>query len=184
MAEYVICYGYAVNSDKLPMVLKNKPPKLAGCLNLPGGKIENGETIVEAAVRELYEETGLEELQTYDDSIYYPSEHYGTIECDEYLVHCVKIPVVYQELKPKSNETEQFAWHSCKEVLSNSLLMPNLRLIIPMVLSGCKNWTIYDKGDNWRTSKQHEIELSLSGCRTISVTVTGMAAFKRGPNEH
>ena len=41
------------------LVEKQRPAWQVGRYNLPGGKIEEDETIHEAAIRELYEETGI-----------------------------------------------------------------------------------------------------------------------------
>lgn len=41
------------------MVRKARPPWQAGKLNLPGGKLQDGETYHAALVREFQEETGL-----------------------------------------------------------------------------------------------------------------------------
>lgn len=47
-----------VRHGRILMVRRRNPPN-AGRLALPGGKIEPGESLQEAAVRELYEETGV-----------------------------------------------------------------------------------------------------------------------------
>lgn len=47
------------NSGKILLIKRAKPPYV-GLLSMPGGKIEFGEHVVEAALRETMEETGLE----------------------------------------------------------------------------------------------------------------------------
>ena len=48
-----------IRGDTVLLVERAKPPRV-GLWSLPGGHIEPGETSVEAAIRELLEETGLE----------------------------------------------------------------------------------------------------------------------------
>ncbi len=55
----VVVGAIVVEDDHLLLVLRGRPPA-AGTWALPGGRIEGGETAVEAVVRELVEETGLE----------------------------------------------------------------------------------------------------------------------------
>jgi len=47
-----------IRGDHILMVRRRNPPS-AGLLALPGGKIEAGETLLQAAARELMEETGV-----------------------------------------------------------------------------------------------------------------------------
>jgi 8-oxo-dGTP diphosphatase len=58
--QYVI--GFAFNSDfsKVALIRKNKPVWQKGCLNGIGGKIEEGETPIDAQEREFKEEAGIE----------------------------------------------------------------------------------------------------------------------------
>ena len=48
-----------VDSDQLLMIRRGRGPA-AGEWSVPGGRVEAGETLAEAVVRELLEETGLE----------------------------------------------------------------------------------------------------------------------------
>ena len=55
-----VCVGaIAIDSDRLLMIRRGHGPA-AGEWSVPGGRVEHGETLAEAVVREVGEETGLE----------------------------------------------------------------------------------------------------------------------------
>lgn len=58
MQGFNVIMVYSRKLDKLLMCERNKHP-YKGLLNLVGGKIEEGETGLEGAYRELFEETGI-----------------------------------------------------------------------------------------------------------------------------
>ncbi|HEY2331439.1 MAG TPA: NUDIX hydrolase [Acidimicrobiales bacterium] len=60
MNRPVVCVGaVAVDDDRLLLIRRGRAPG-AGRWSVPGGRVEPGETLAEAVVRELAEETGLE----------------------------------------------------------------------------------------------------------------------------
>lgn len=50
---------FIMDNNKVVAIKYKEPNKLAGWYDIPGGKIEEGETPVQAAIREVREETGL-----------------------------------------------------------------------------------------------------------------------------
>lgn len=59
-AQPQVCVGaIAVDDDRLLMIRRGQGPG-AGEWSIPGGRVAAGETMVEAVVRELIEETGIE----------------------------------------------------------------------------------------------------------------------------
>ena len=59
-ARPILAVSIAVFRQGLALVGRRARPPLKGCYSLPGGVVEVGETLVEAALRELYEEVGVE----------------------------------------------------------------------------------------------------------------------------
>lgn len=66
------CHAVVTDGRRVLLVLRGHPP-FAGWWGLPGGAIEPGETVAEALVREVREETGIEvepeRLLAYKDAI-------------------------------------------------------------------------------------------------------------------
>jgi 8-oxo-dGTP pyrophosphatase MutT (NUDIX family) len=167
--QYVLIYAPSENNT-LPMVLKDRPEELKGMLNMPGGKIEEGEVVIEAARRELQEETGLTPRNI--------PVLMGRILGSKSEIHVIKIEVHEEPLRPREDETEVFSWHNRVSVCMHPKLMPNLRLVIPLCVSGATGWTVKDWDGNWR-SFTHQVVLSLDkeNPQAIQVNMPGVAFF-------
>jgi 8-oxo-dGTP diphosphatase len=60
MVNQIVVAGAIVDGSTLLIAQRLRPPELAGCWELPGGKVADGETEPEALARELAEELGVE----------------------------------------------------------------------------------------------------------------------------
>ncbi|GAA2480726.1 (deoxy)nucleoside triphosphate pyrophosphohydrolase [Streptomyces gobitricini] len=60
MTDRVVVAGAVFDEGRLLAARRSAPPELAGRWELPGGKLEPGETAEQALVRELREELGVE----------------------------------------------------------------------------------------------------------------------------
>ncbi len=56
----LVCVGAIVVYDGCLLLVRRGHGPAAGKWSVPGGRVESGELLAEAVVRELYEETGLE----------------------------------------------------------------------------------------------------------------------------
>jgi 8-oxo-dGTP diphosphatase len=60
MSTLVVVAGALVEDGALLVAQRARPPELAGCWELPGGKVAAGETDAQALTRELREELGVD----------------------------------------------------------------------------------------------------------------------------
>jgi 8-oxo-dGTP diphosphatase len=148
MTSYVLIFCTSQCKDDVLLVLKDKPAWQVGLLNLPGGKIENGETPVEAATRELKEETGYEPLTEI--------RKMGIIQDGSNRIFCMKA-VVSNEIGPRPNESETqlVAWYKWIQVKDDKRLIPNLKVIVPLIQNSVSDWVIGDTYRSHNKSRYH-----------------------------
>jgi 8-oxo-dGTP pyrophosphatase MutT (NUDIX family) len=137
IAEYVLilCSRYHATKEQYQVlvVLKNRPEWQAGKYNLIGGKVEDELPDV-AAKRELFEEAGLKASKmVLMGTLHGETEKEGVVQSN--IIYCFKALLEdgYAALEPRPEETEPVFWMSMEDVLNNKRLMPNLRVIIPMM---------------------------------------------------
>lgn len=140
--------------DSVLIVEKHRPEWQKGRLNLPGGKVEAKESPEMAAVRELREETGITE---YNDV-----KVIGKIVDGDAIIHCVQVELktLLPKISPAAGETEQPIWTLWSTVRDDPRLIPNLRVIIPLMRAGV--W--FEITDEYRSKGEgtHTVSLTLS----------------------
>lgn len=135
----------------LLVVLKKRPRWQCGLLNLPGGKIDPGETPEQAVVREVKEETGLDPLTV--------PKLMGVIDDESAKIYCFDILVPNRnELSPRLEEDEVVSWCRIEDLVEDPRLIPNLRIIIPLIMAGIRDWVITD---SYRSSNSHYHKLEM-----------------------
>jgi 8-oxo-dGTP pyrophosphatase MutT (NUDIX family) len=137
MTEYVLIHAKVEwHEPMVLLVLKERPSWQKGRLNLVGGKVEEGETPQQAALRELKEESGFEA-----GTVSKLGEIIG-VDC---IVHCFSAFVDKVDPQPRDEEDELVAWYSWEKVKHDYRLMPNLRIIIPLLEMQSSGWRITDQ---------------------------------------
>lgn len=92
MKRYVLGFAFDTYGERVVLIEKQKPTWQAGKHNGVGGKIEEGETPIDAMVREFREETGVSTLERnwrqlgfmggpeWDCAVFYS---HSTVVCDD-----------------------------------------------------------------------------------------------------
>ena len=158
MSDYVIiqCQKHNVSvREGILLVLKDKPDWQKGRLNLPGGKVEEGESPDYTAIRELKEETG------YTPWVFpQPNpRRMGLLQDGDDRIFCYKVVVDgWNEPSPRDEETQQVLWMPWDQVKEDPRLIPNLRVIISLMVCEVDDWIIKDE---YRSCDQshHSIEV-------------------------
>lgn len=120
MKEYVC--GFMMFGRTVVLVEKAKPEWQKGRLNGVGGSIEDGETPVEAMVREFREETGVGTDRN-------DWSHRVTMSGNGWVVHFFRSRVV-SPMRIRGTEDESVCWADSTSLPGNTI--PNLRWLIPL----------------------------------------------------
>jgi 8-oxo-dGTP pyrophosphatase MutT (NUDIX family) len=156
MQDYVLIFVYR-RADPLDvlLILKDRPAWQAGKYNLPGGKIEPGETPVQAAHRELFEETG---YKTFTPN---HMKEVGRMIDNGSIIYCM-VAVIDDAARPKpqEGETEKLEWVDWREIVNSPRLIPNLRVLVPLFLCRVEGFVIEDSTRSSDT-KLHSIRVSV-----------------------
>ena len=143
MTAFAIVHVSPDGMDSLVMIRKNRPDWQAGKLNMPGGHIEENETPVVAAARELFEETGLLALHMPKLGVIYAGEH---------TIHTFQARGVRGSPETKTDEQVElipFPAVSRRDDLADD----NIRIIHGLTLAGVDGWDLF------HTERGYEIRL-------------------------
>lgn len=150
--DYVLVCCVADGYPNEVVVLKKQKPEWQnGLINLPGGKIEPGEWIAEAAARELKEETGLD----VKDQV----EPYGILYDELSRIYCCRA-VVNRGQPLTGTDQEPAWWGNWIDLSGDPRLIPNLKVIIPLLVTCTMGWEIYDHQPSLH-SDTHRFDISV-----------------------
>lgn len=148
MTEYAIGFarrlaGQTTKKTRLVLIQRTKDDWQKGFVNLPGGHVEEGESPVDAACREVEEETGLICIPQMSFKV-------GEIIVHDALIHVVvcKYPSLVKgkglqkpvTKAPEEGNIIQLRWD---EIKNRKELMPQLRIIMPLCMTETVGWTLH-----------------------------------------
>lgn len=164
MQEYVLVHCRdRTRPDHILILYKDRPRWQAGRINLPGGHVEPGETPVVAAIRELEEETGYRPNFRYGTNGPLYIHKMGEITFDGGIVHCMDTVLtteVQGPPKPQEGETQIAEWVQWGLLNLDPRLIPNLRVIVPLMRYGVQGWSITDNDSSLGLEK-HGLSISV-----------------------
>lgn len=139
---YVLCFAQEVphRGQQVVLIERQKKDWQLGCLNLPGGRMNPGETPIEAAYRELEEETGI--VSSLPDI-----RLLGVMEGEDWIVHVCECPYrrhfngYEQEAETQCDEGNILTMPWC-DAKTDSRLIPNLRIVIPYCFARLEGWQL------------------------------------------
>lgn len=139
--------------EEFVFIRKNKPAWQAGKLNLVGGKIENLEDPCSAGYRELAEETGLWATTM---------EEVGLLVDGSTKIHLLRGRTFTPSppFMPREEDTEVPAWFKWKDIRDDKDLIPNLRVIVPLMMSGITNFVI-ESSTSELDATHHTVKVSV-----------------------
>lgn len=124
----------AFGGDEVLLIRRGKPPR-EGEWSLPGGRIERGEAVRDAAMRELVEETGVQarlvDLIDVVDGLFGPDFHYVLID---YLAEWLSDePVAGDDATearfvPVADIDSVVSWAATREIIRQGTAMRDRRL--------------------------------------------------------
>ena len=139
MQQRVLTSGFILQTNKVLLLRRNEKGFLAGCWEMPGGKVEFGEDPLCGVLREVKEEAGI------DCEIVCPYFTWHTVnEYKGVQTHFVEIDFVLnlkpnQKVKPGEG-MDDFSWAS-KEEIDEFKMTPEMKKAI---VEGFK-WTTINK---------------------------------------
>ena len=111
-------------SPQMILLIKRDTVPFKGYWALPGGRAEPGETVEQAIVREVKEETGLDVAIVRKIGEYHEQGTQGGVEYDYYPA-CFLVKVVGGELKRQESEIQEIQLFSFEDVPENLAFVHN-----------------------------------------------------------
>jgi 8-oxo-dGTP pyrophosphatase MutT (NUDIX family) len=145
---------YQVMNEDILFILKDRPAWQKGRLNLPGGKVEPGETPEQAAIRELKEEAGYTCEQVFKE---------GVMQDRDFVIHVFRASYNFSfenPPTPRQGETERPIWIPWAKAKKDPRVIPNLKLTIPLMICGEPGWVITDDAPSL-TGTDHTISVKI-----------------------
>lgn len=119
--EYVNGFLFSPDYKRIVLIRKNRPAFQIGKLNGIGGRIEQGETPIDAMKREFMEEAGLE-IDNW--------HNFSKMEGEEWVVY-MYVSSSDEYTKAYSKTDEEVEIHYVFDI-ANLDVIPNLKWLIPM----------------------------------------------------
>ena len=118
-----IAAGIIIHNGKVLLGQRKKGKDLAFKWELPGGKLEDGETLQECLCRELIEELNLKIIIKELFMKYEYFYKFGGFELNTFIAEC-QTPII-----TKTEAHEQYAWVEPKDLLSYDLAPADIPIV-------------------------------------------------------